>query len=318
MTVASVDTGLIIYAGPLINNIFHTSHQLRRPQSDPHLHGSADPGAAVRSTSEASTSSAGSHRSASTSRSSGRSASRSCWRSPVSTTASTTCSRRRAPRTRRPSPLGVDFGGNWWLGAAFVAILAHVYIFYGFESAGDVAEEVVHASKRVPRAIISSLLDRRGHELRAGGRAHPGHPVRHERAEQHGERWGAVPDQLERLEPGHPGHRAVRRVLRLLQLRPGDPGGRRPAHLLVQPRPRAAGERHAFERVAAVPHAGRTRSSSRRSSRRSSRCSHGSRRHRTSPSRSSPSRRRSTRSSCWSRSRSRASTSRSCWSSSPH
>ncbi len=56
------------------------------------------------------------------------------------------------------NPLGVDFGGNWWLGAAFVAILAHVYIFYGFESAGDVAEEVVQASKRVPRAIISSLL----------------------------------------------------------------------------------------------------------------------------------------------------------------
>ena len=53
---------------------------------------------------------------------------------------------------------GVDFGGNWWLGAALVAILAHIYIFYGFESAGDVAEEVVHASKRVPRAIISSLL----------------------------------------------------------------------------------------------------------------------------------------------------------------
>lgn len=56
------------------------------------------------------------------------------------------------------NPLGADFGGNWWLGAAFVAILAHVYIFYGFESAGDVAEEVVNASKRVPRAIISSLL----------------------------------------------------------------------------------------------------------------------------------------------------------------
>ncbi|HUZ71250.1 MAG TPA: amino acid permease [Candidatus Saccharimonadales bacterium] len=56
------------------------------------------------------------------------------------------------------NPLGVDFGGNWWLGAAFVAILAHVYIFYGFESAGDVAEEVVQASRRVPRAIISSLI----------------------------------------------------------------------------------------------------------------------------------------------------------------
>ncbi|MGH7904286.1 MAG: APC family permease [Candidatus Dormibacteraceae bacterium] len=56
------------------------------------------------------------------------------------------------------NPLGVSFGGNWWLGAALVAILAHVYIFYGFESAGDVAEEVVQASRRVPRAIISSLL----------------------------------------------------------------------------------------------------------------------------------------------------------------
>src|SRR3954467_9327611 len=26
--------------------------------------------------------------------------------------------------------MGFDFGGNWWVGAAFVAILAHVYIFY--------------------------------------------------------------------------------------------------------------------------------------------------------------------------------------------
>jgi amino acid transporter len=56
------------------------------------------------------------------------------------------------------SPLGVNFGDNWWLGAALVAILAHVYIFYGFESAGDVAEEVVGASRKVPKAIISSLL----------------------------------------------------------------------------------------------------------------------------------------------------------------
>jgi amino acid transporter len=56
------------------------------------------------------------------------------------------------------SPLGVDFGGSWWLGAAFVAILAHVYIFYGFESAGDVAEEVREASRRVPKAIIYTVL----------------------------------------------------------------------------------------------------------------------------------------------------------------
>jgi amino acid transporter len=52
----------------------------------------------------------------------------------------------------------VDFGGHWWTGAAFVAILAHVWIFYGFESAGDVAEEVVDASRRVPRAIIRTIL----------------------------------------------------------------------------------------------------------------------------------------------------------------
>ncbi|MDP9224093.1 MAG: amino acid permease [Actinomycetota bacterium] len=56
------------------------------------------------------------------------------------------------------NPFGVDFGGNWWLGAALVAILAHVYIFYGFESAGDVAEEVVEASRQVPKAMVTSLL----------------------------------------------------------------------------------------------------------------------------------------------------------------
>jgi amino acid transporter len=60
--------------------------------------------------------------------------------------------------TAAGSPLGVDFGGHWLTGAAFVAILAHVWIFYGFESAGDVAEEVVDASRRVPRAIIRTIL----------------------------------------------------------------------------------------------------------------------------------------------------------------
>ncbi len=60
--------------------------------------------------------------------------------------------------TAAGSPLGVDFGGHWWTAAAFVAILAHVWIFYGFESAGDVAEEVVDASRRVPRAIVRTIL----------------------------------------------------------------------------------------------------------------------------------------------------------------
>src|SRR6202035_100935 len=31
------------------------------------------------------------------------------------------------------NPLGANFGGNWLTGAALVAVLASVYIFYGFE-----------------------------------------------------------------------------------------------------------------------------------------------------------------------------------------
>jgi amino acid transporter len=58
----------------------------------------------------------------------------------------------------KTNSLGVDFGGNWWAGAALVAILAHVYIFYGFESAGDVAEETKDATRQVPRAMRQALL----------------------------------------------------------------------------------------------------------------------------------------------------------------
>lgn len=60
--------------------------------------------------------------------------------------------------TAATNSLQVDFGGNWWTGAALVAILAHVYIFYGFEAAGDVAEETVDASRQVPRAMRSALV----------------------------------------------------------------------------------------------------------------------------------------------------------------
>jgi amino acid transporter len=59
--------------------------------------------------------------------------------------------------TVKSNPLGVDFGGSW-AGAALVAVLAHSYIFYGFESAGDVAEETKNASRQVPRAMRSALL----------------------------------------------------------------------------------------------------------------------------------------------------------------
>lgn len=60
--------------------------------------------------------------------------------------------------TASTNSLQVDFGGSWWTGAALVAVLAHVYIFYGFEAAGDVAEETVDASRQVPRAMRSALV----------------------------------------------------------------------------------------------------------------------------------------------------------------
>lgn len=56
------------------------------------------------------------------------------------------------------NPFGVNFGGNWWTGAAFVAVLANVYIFYGFESAGDISEETIGAQRQVPRAMRNALL----------------------------------------------------------------------------------------------------------------------------------------------------------------
>jgi len=56
------------------------------------------------------------------------------------------------------NPLGLDFGGNWWTGAALVALLAPVYIFYGFESCGDISEETKDAGRQVPRAMRLTLI----------------------------------------------------------------------------------------------------------------------------------------------------------------
>jgi len=56
------------------------------------------------------------------------------------------------------NPFGVSFGGSWFPGAALIAVLANVYIFYGFESAGDIAEEVVDARRRVPRAMVTTMV----------------------------------------------------------------------------------------------------------------------------------------------------------------
>jgi amino acid transporter len=55
------------------------------------------------------------------------------------------------------NPLGVSFGGSWITGA-LVAVLAPAYIFRGFESPGDFAEETRNAGRQVPRAMRLALI----------------------------------------------------------------------------------------------------------------------------------------------------------------
>src|SRR6202042_2844476 len=57
----------------------------------------------------------------------------------------------------KSNPLGLDFGGSWYA-AALVAVLAPVYIFYGFESAGDISEETKDAGRQVPRAMRLAVI----------------------------------------------------------------------------------------------------------------------------------------------------------------
>ncbi|HEU4974003.1 MAG TPA: amino acid permease [Baekduia sp.] len=56
------------------------------------------------------------------------------------------------------NPLSLDFGGTWFPAAALIAVLAPVYIFYGFESAGDISEETKDAGRSVPRAMRLALI----------------------------------------------------------------------------------------------------------------------------------------------------------------
>ncbi|HEV3153254.1 MAG TPA: amino acid permease [Candidatus Baltobacteraceae bacterium] len=58
----------------------------------------------------------------------------------------------------KSNALNLNFGGNWLTGCALVAILANVYIFYGFESAGDISEETLDAARQVPKAMRNALL----------------------------------------------------------------------------------------------------------------------------------------------------------------
>lgn len=49
-------------------------------------------------------------------------------------------------------------GSGPYTGAFLLAVLFAAFIFYGFESAADVSEEVVNARVRVPKAVISALV----------------------------------------------------------------------------------------------------------------------------------------------------------------
>lgn len=55
------------------------------------------------------------------------------------------------------NPLGLDFGGNWLTGAALIAVLAHVYIFYGIESAGDIG--ALYLGLMLLNAVVPTGLD---------------------------------------------------------------------------------------------------------------------------------------------------------------
>src|SRR5690242_21244733 len=60
-------------------------------------------------------------------------------------------------QNKTTNALGLDFGGSW-IGAAVIAVLAPVYIFYGVESAGDISEETKNAGRQVPRAMRLALI----------------------------------------------------------------------------------------------------------------------------------------------------------------
>ena len=239
------------------------------------------------------------------------SASRSPSRSPASTTGSASCSPRRAPR-REDEPARGRLRRLVVTGAALVAVLAPVYIFYGFESAGDIAEETKNASRQVPRAMRSALVygGIASFVLVAGLLlATPAGP------KGYAGRCRSAAASRSSSASCRSGCRTCScccRLHRLLLLRHRRAGRRVAAALLLRPRPPAARQRLAAPGVAAVPHPGQ------RAARRRDRAGalHAARqrepRRRTCTSSGSCSRRGSTRSPRSSPSASPASTCRSC------
>jgi amino acid transporter len=65
---------------------------------------------------------------------------------------------------RREQPFSVFFdtlgagGGDSYLGVFLAASLSGLFLFYGFEACGDVAEEVADPTRQIPRAMILTIL----------------------------------------------------------------------------------------------------------------------------------------------------------------
>ena len=133
---------------------------------------------------------------------------------------------------------GTGAGYPWgYLGAFLVAGLMSVYVMYGFDTAGSLAEETHDPRKHAPPAIIRALTAAGiaglpGHLVRRDGRAeHPRQGTRHVRT--------ALPGQ------GHPGRPARQRLPDRLddrdhRVRPGRAHRRHPDDLHDGPRRQAA------------------------------------------------------------------------------
>ena len=122
----------------------------------------------------------------------------------------------------KTNALGLNFNGSYF-GALMIAVLAPVYIFYGFESAGDISEETKDAGRQVPRAMRHALI--------WGGVASfiiiaallLSIPTKGGIAAAV---TGGVPYILGQLPVVDPGRRATAAGLRVLLLRHLGPGGR--------------------------------------------------------------------------------------------
>ena len=129
--------------------------------------------------------------------------------------------------------LGLDFKGNWLTGAALIAVLAPVYIFYGFESAGDISEETKDPGRSGAEgdAVGADLgRDRLVHPDRGAAARDAEDGPR--RCDRQGRRRAVHPLDAAELAAGLPPARDHLRVLLVRHLRAGSG---QPPGLLLRP-----------------------------------------------------------------------------------